>query len=231
MLSFGQYENRSDDYMRMRKKKHGKERLDAAAHLLCIDPAQTREDPYAPFGGAEKPLHLEIGCGKGQFAVGMAAAHPDVDFYALERVSDVMVCAVEKAMAAREGGFDNLRFIVGDAGTLAERFAPHTFDCIYLNFSDPWPKAGHYKRRLTYRGYLELYKRLLKPGGVLRLKTDNEGLYDFSLEEFAATGMRVVAASRDLHNSPYADGNIMTEYETNFAAQGMPIYFAEVTPD
>ena len=217
--------------MRMRKKKHGKERLDAAAHLLCTDPALTAGNPYAPFGGAEKPLHLEIGCGKGQFAVGMAAAHPDVDFYALERVADVMVCAVEKAMAAREGGFDNLRFIVGDAGALAEWFAPNTFDCVYLNFSDPWPKAGHYKRRLTYRAYLELYRKLLKPGGVLRLKTDNEGLYDFSLEEFAAVGMRVAAASRDLHNSPYADGNIMTEYETNFAAQGMPIYFAEVTFD
>lgn len=215
--------------MRMRKKKHGEERLRAAGHLLCTSAAQTKEDPYAPFIGDKKPLHLEIGCGKGQFAVGMATAHPDVDFYAMERVSDVMVCAVEKALAASEDGFDNLRFIVGDAGTLADWFAPHTFDCIYLNFSDPWPKAGHYKRRLTYRAFLELYKTLLKAGGVLRLKTDNEGLYDFSLEEFAAAGFRMVKESRDLHNSPYNEGNVMTEYETNFSSRGMPIYFAEVT--
>ena len=159
--------------------------------------------------------------------VGMAALHPDINFYAVERVSDVVVAAVERAMA-EEVRPENLRFIVGDAKTLTEWFPPHTFDCIYLNFSDPWPKAGHYKRRLTYRAFLELYKSLLKEGGVLRLKTDNAGLFDFSLGEFEAAGMDVVKCSRDLHASPFAEGNVMTEYETNFTAKGMPIYFAEV---
>ena len=150
-----------------------------------------------------------------------------INFYAVERVSDVVVAAVERAMA-EEVHPENLRFIVGDAKTLTEWFPPHTFDCIYLNFSDPWPKAGHYKRRLTYRAFLELYKSLLKEGGVLRLKTDNAGLFDFSLGEFEAAGMDVVKCSRDLHASPFAEGNVMTEYETNFTAKGMPIYFAEV---
>ena len=161
--------------MRVRKKKHGSERLAAAGDLLCTDKTVTLADPIAPFGIARSALHLEIGCGKGKFSV-----------------------------------------------------PPHTFDCIYLNFSDPWPKAGHYKRRLTYRAFLELYKSLLKEGGVLRLKTDNAGLFDFSLGEFEAAGMDVVKCSRDLHASPFAEGNVMTEYETNFTAKGMPIYFAEV---
>lgn len=213
--------------MRVRKKKHGSERLAAAGNLLCTDKTVTLADPIAPFGAARSALHLEIGCGKGKFSVGMAALHPDINFYAVERVSDVVVAAVERAMA-EEVRPENLRFIVGDAKTITEWFPLHTFDCIYLNFSDPWPKAGHYKRRLTYRAFLELYKSLLKEGGVLRLKTDNAGLFDFSLGEFEAAGMDVVKCSRDLHASPFAEGNVMTEYETNFTAKGMPIYFAEV---
>lgn len=213
--------------MRVRKKKHGSERLAAAGELLCADPAVTLVDPQAPFDCVRDALHLEIGCGKGKFSVGMAALHPNINFYAMERVADVTVMAVERAMAG-ETRPGNLRFIVGDAKTLSAWFLPHTFDCIYLNFSDPWPKAGHYKRRLTYRGFLEIYKSLLRPTGVLRLKTDNAGLFDFSLAEFTAAGMEILKCSRDLHASPYAEGNVMTEYETNFTEKGMPIYFAEV---
>lgn len=213
--------------MRVRKKKHGSERLAAAGELLCTDPAATLADPQAPFDRTREALHLEIGCGKGKFSVGMAALHPDINFYAMERVADVTVAAVERAMAA-ETRPGNLRFIVGDAKTLSTWFLPHTFDCIYLNFSDPWPKAGHYKRRLTYRGFLEIYKSLLRSDGVLRLKTDNEGLFDFSLAESATAGMEIRKCSRDLHASPYVEGNVMTEYEMNFTAKGMPIYFAEI---
>ena len=213
--------------MRARKKKHGAERLAAAAEVLCYDKEAIKANPQSPFDEV-RPLCLEIGCGKGKFSCEMAEEHENVNFFAMEKVEDVMVCAVEKAMAREGGARKNLRFIVGDAKELSEWFAPHTFDCIFLNFSDPWPKKGYYKRRLTYREFLEIYKTLLKEDGILRLKTDNVNLFDFSLEEFEAAGMEVVKMSRDLHNSEYNDGNIMTEYETNFSSQGMPINFAEV---
>lgn len=213
--------------MRARKRKHGEERLAAAAAVLCPDKEAVFANAQSPFA-EKRPLHLEIGCGKGKFSCDMSVLHPDVNFYAMEKVSDVMVIAAERAVNTAESRPDNLRFIVGDAKELTEWFAPHTFDCIYLNFSDPWPKKGYYKRRLTYRAFLEIYKTLLKEDGVLRLKTDNVGLFDFSLEEFAAAGMPVLRMSRDLHASPYNEGNVMTEYETNFSSRGIPICFAEV---
>jgi len=213
--------------MRARKRKHGAERLAAAGEVLCYDKAAIYEDPQIPFD-ENRPLCLEIGCGKGKFSCDMSVAHPSANFYAMEKVEDVMVCAVEKAMAITGGAPKNLRFIIGDAKELTEWFPEKTFSCIFLNFSDPWPKKGYYKRRLTYRAFLEIYKKLLKDDGILRLKTDNVGLFDFSLEEFEAAGFEIVKMSRDLHASEFNKGNIMTEYETNFSSQGMPINFAEV---
>ena len=217
--------------MRMRKKKHGAERIAACADWLIEDVtplATLAQDPTAIFPVAH-PVHMEIGCGKGSFAVGMAARNPDVNFIAMERVSDVACCALEKAKATaaeREG--DNLRFLIGDACNLAEWVEPHSVSRIYLNFSDPWPKKGYAKRRLTHRNFLALYKQILIEGGELYLKTDNEGLFDFSLEEFEAMGLTLLFSSRDFHKTPEAEGNVMTEYEANFSSQGMPIYCARV---
>ena len=101
-------------------------------------------------------------------------------------------------------------------------------DCLYLNFSDPWPKSGHAKRRLTHRGFLEIYRRILKPDGILKLKTDNVGLFDFSLEEFEACGMHILWQTRDLHNTDRQADNVMTEYEKNFSEKGFPICSAWV---
>ena len=213
--------------MRMRKKKHGAERIEACAHLLIRPDEGIKADPQSAFS-VERPLHLEIGCGKGNFAVGMAAQHKDVNFIAMEKIADVACLALEKAEAARETREDNLRFIIGDAKDLLEYFPEHSVDCIYLNFSDPWPKAGHAKRRLTYRAFLEIYKKLLKEGGALKLKTDNVGLFDFSLEEFEAFGLNIEWQSRDLHHSEYNEGNVMTEYEKNFSDKGQVIYSAHV---
>lgn len=215
--------------MRMRKKKNGAVRLAACAALLCERPAAPIENSLSDFGRIA-PLHLEIGCGKGGFACGMAAAHPDVCFYALERVSDVMVLAAEKAMArAAERPRDNLRFILAGAADLCAYFAPGSLSAIYLNFSDPWPKKGYAKRRLTHRAFLSVYMRLLREGGTLRLKTDNTALFDFTLEELAAVGLSPDFVTRDLHASPYAAGNVMTEYEANFSSQGIPICALSVT--
>ena len=213
--------------MRMRRKKHGSERIAACASILIPLPESVLEAPGSYFP-TERPLHLEIGCGKGGFACGMSAKHPDVNFIAMERVADVACLALEKAMACADERPDNLRFLIGDARGLTEMFPPKTFDCIYLNFSDPWPKSGYYKRRLTYRTFLEQYRILLKDGGCLRFKTDNEMLFEFSLEEFEAAGLTVEWKTDDLHHSPYAEGNVMTEYESNFTSQGMPIHAALV---
>ena len=213
--------------MRARKKKHGAERIAACAHLLISDPTVLKNDPQSPFKEV-RPLHLEIGCGKGSFACGTAAANPDINLIAMERVSDVACLALEKAEAARDTRPDNLRFLIGNAENLTEWFPPHSIDCLYLNFSDPWPKAGHAKRRLTHRLFLERYQTVLKKGGILRFKTDNVGLFDFSLEEFAAMGLEMTDLTRDLHNSPLNEGNIMTEYERAWSEKGFPIHAVTV---
>lgn len=216
--------------MRMRKKKHGEERLNACRAVLIKKPDTPITDTLCDFE-REAPLHLEIGCGKGGFACGMAEAHPDICFYAMEKVENVMVIAAEKAMASRETRpTDNLRLMIGDASVITEWFAPHSVDRIYLNFSDPWPKKGYAKRRLTYRSFLLSYATILKEGGSVRMKTDNRGLFEFTLEELSALGITPVAVSYDLHASPYNAGNVMTEYEKNFSDLGQPIHFVEFIP-
>lgn len=213
--------------MRARKKKHGAERIAACADLLINDPGMLRENPGFCFP-VERPLHLEIGCGKGNFACGMAARYPEVNFIAMERVPDVACLALEKAERCADTRPDNLRFLIGNAESLTEWFPPHSIDRIYLNFSDPWPKKGHAKRRLTHRLFLERYRTVLKPGGTLYFKTDNAGLFDFSLGEFEALGLSVSNLTRDLHHSPLNDGNVMTEYEKNFSEKGFPIHAVTV---
>ncbi len=217
--------------MRMRKKKHGAERIAACVSLLIEDTSRLATLATEPVGifPEARPIHMEIGCGKGSFAVGMAARHSEWNFIAMERVADVACCALEKAKEqADERPGDNLRFLIGNAEHLGEWMEPHSVSRIYLNFSDPWPKKGYAKRRLTHRRFLELYRGLLVEGGELYLKTDNVGLFDFSLEEFEACGLTVTFSSRDFHKTPEAADNIMTEYEANFTAQGMPIYCARV---
>ncbi len=213
--------------MRMRRKKHGAERIAACSEILIAEPSIPAVDPQVYFTES-RPIHLEIGCGKGDFAVGMSSKHPDENWIAMERVPDVACLALEKAMRHKDERPDNLRFLIGDARNLTEWFLPHSVDCIYLNFSDPWPKKGYAKRRLTHAGFLELYRTVLRHGGLLRLKTDNEGLFDFSLEQFEACGLTVEWQSRDLHHSEKNEGNVMTEYERNFSQKGQVIYSAWV---
>lgn len=213
--------------MRMRKKKNGAARIEACCDLLITEVENLKEHPQYAFP-VKRPLHLEIGCGKGSFACGMAKANPDVNFIAMEKVPDVACLALEKAKKCAEERPDNLRFLIGDAKNLLEWFPKGSFECIYLNFSDPWPKSGHAKRRLTYHTFLALYQELLVPGGVLAFKTDNVGLFDFSIEEFEAFGLETVWITRDLHKSEHNEGNVMTEYETLFSSKGQPIYAAHL---
>ena len=215
--------------MRMRKKKHGEERLLACAELIAEAPDAPMADPAELFGRPGAPVFLEIGAGKGGFAAKMAKRHPEVCYIAMERVSDCVVLGAEGAKNMEGGAPENLKFLVDTADNLTKMFAPASVDAIFLNFSDPWSKKGYAKRRLTHRRYLAVYMNLLKDGGKLRFKTDNDGLFDFSLEEIEAVGLTLDKMTRDLHASEYNEGNIMTEYETAFSSKGVTINMLEVT--
>lgn len=159
--------------------------------------------------------------GKGQFILEMARRNPDKNFIGIEKYSSVLVRALEKCETF-EG--DNLRFIRMDAEEITEVFASLEVSGIYLNFSDPWPKDRHAKRRLTYRDFWNRYSQILKPEGQVIFKTDNRPLFDFSLEEVTAAGWILDNVTYDLHHSSYAEGNVMTEYEAKFSALGHPIH-------
>ena len=215
--------------MRMRKKKHLDERL-AASSGVCLGwlPDGIHEggtgmlDPAEVFGN-DKPLRLEIGCGKGKFANTIAARDTEANFIAVEQSPNVAVMAMEQTVAA---GLTNLRYLMGNAEYLLKVLPPRSVDRIYLNFSCPYPKSRYAKHRLTSPLFLGIYKELLTPGGVIIQKTDNEGFFDYSLEQYAENGCTVRFVTRDLHNSGIT-GNIITEYEQRFLDLGQPIFYAE----
>ena len=209
----------------MRKKKHADDRLSACKEYLYSHSGAPMSSPAEDVYGAGVPVYLEIGAGKGGFAVGMVKANPHVAYFAMERVTDCVVLAAEKA---KTEGCERLRFIIDTADNLTRIFAPGSVDAIFLNFSDPWSKKGYAKRRLTHARYLAVYMNLLKDGGVLRFKTDNVGLFDFSLEQIAEVGLEPVKLTRDLHASEWSEGNVVTEYEAAFSSQGVRINMLEV---
>ena len=213
--------------MRMRKKKHSEERLAACGKYL-LKTEGVINDPASVMGERLDKVFLEIGAGKGGFACAMAERHTDAAYFAMERVTDCVVLCVEKAASGEHGELNNLRFLIDTADNLMHIFPRESVDAIFLNFSDPWSKKGYAKRRLTHRRYLAMYMNLLKNGGTLRFKTDNVGLFDFSLEEIEAMGLTLNAMTRDLHNSPWNEGNIRTEYEESFSAQGYSINMLEI---
>ena len=164
------------------------------------------------------PLHVEIGCGKGRFLTDLALLHPEINYLGIEKFSSVLLRALEKRQQTE---CDNLYYLRFDAEELENIFAPGEVGKIYLNFSDPWPKPRHHKRRLTSREFLARYRQVLAPDGVVEFKTDNVPLFDFSLEEAEAAGWEILALTRDLHRDPVMmEGNIMTEYEEKFSLLG-----------
>lgn len=212
--------------MRLRKKPWIEEAIKKFSQV--IDPAdrQTYQGNWRQMCGCspETPLYLEVGIGRGRFISEMAKSYPSVLFVGMEAVVDVLYDAARKA---EESGMTNVRLMVADAASLTEVFASGEVDRIYLNFSDPWPKARHAKRRLTHPLFLDRYRQILARDGIICLKTDNEKLFEFSLNQFADAGMGLANITLDLHNSGAA-GNIMTEYEMKFSARGMRIYRCEV---
>lgn len=173
----------------------------------------------------ENPLHIEIGMGKGQFILNLAKQNPDINYIGIERYSSVLLRALEKYDSEEFKGVENIRFICMDARELSEVFANEEVDQIYLNFSDPWPKARHANRRLTSREFLARYDQVLDKKGVVEFKTDNVGLFEFSLEEIQETKWELLNHTFDLHsNDEMMLGNVMTEYEAKFSAMGNPIH-------
>ena len=173
----------------------------------------------------DNPIHIEIGAGKGQFIIELANRNPDINYIGIEKYSSVLFRALEKR---REIELDNLYFICFDAEYLINIFAEDEIDRIYLNFSDPWPKDRHEKRRLTSRNFLSKYDKCLKKDGELIFKTDNRTLFDFSIEELEAAKWTIKNISFDLHSSQYTRDNIMTEYEKRFVSQGKPIHMMRI---
>ncbi|MBQ7033973.1 MAG: tRNA (guanosine(46)-N7)-methyltransferase TrmB [Clostridia bacterium] len=196
--------------MRMRHKKHERERMEAVQSLLVhnAEALTTRQ-----------PLHLEIGCGKGGFITETARRNPDIQFLAVEKVSSVLVLAMEKIAAAE---LTNVQFFSGDVMRLTDFPLTGKVSRIYLNFSDPWPRTKHAKRRLSAPSFLALYRQLLTEDGEIVMKTDNVPLFEYSLETLTENGFSLLSVTRDLHaeNDPE---NVVTEYEANFSSKGVPI--------
>ena len=169
----------------------------------------------------DRPIHIEIGMGKGRFITELASMNPDINYVGIEKYSSVLLRAIQK-MEANE--LKNLVFIRMDAEYITDVFAGDEIDRIYLNFSDPWPKDRHAKRRLMSCNFLNRYTQIMKAGGVLEFKTDNRELFDFAVDEVPAAGWEILKLTYDLHNDEeMMKGNIMTEYEERFSAEGHPI--------
>ena len=219
--------------MRMRKKKHLEERLAEVSEYLYTSSGEDRNFNTAindkdyldlkKWFGEERPLYLEVGCGKGKFAVEYAKSHPEINLLAVEKDPNVIVLACE---AAQRENLKNLRFLKCGAEYTQRHIKEGTVERIFLNFSCPFPKNKYASHRLTNHTFLSIYKKLMAPGAEIHQKTDNMHFFEFSIEQFSSNGYALKNVTLDLHNSDF-EGNIVTEYESRFLALGQPIYRLE----
>lgn len=205
--------------MRLRNITGSRERIAQSSYV--IQEPRKWQGRWRELFQNENPIRIEIGMGKGKFLYTLAGANPDINYIGIEKYSSVLLRAIQKM---EEEELPNLRFIRMDAEELTEVFGEGEVDRIYLNFSDPWPKDRHAKRRLPSRQFLERYDKVLKPAGRLEFKTDNRALFDFAIDELPEAGWKTEAVTYDLHHEKeLLLGNIMTEYEEKFSATGNPI--------
>lgn len=209
--------------MRLRNKPWAKDFMAEHPDVLINEDEEEVKDWKAIFNN-ENPIHVEVGTGKGQFIIGMALANPDINYIGIEHFDNVIVSALEKAIEA--GKPSNLRLLRGNGANMEDLFKVRELDLIYLNFSDPWPKTRHAKRRLTHESFLARYEDVLKKNGEIHFKTDNRKLFEYSLVSMSSYGMILKEVSLDLH-AEMPEDNIMTEYEEKFSAKGQPIYRVE----
>ena len=217
--------------MRLRNIKGSRERIAASKYTIAEERREglSFEERYSwsvkgrwtEVFGNHNPIYIEIGMGKGAFLMEQARRHPDINYVGIEKFSSVLLRAVQKQ---DQEELPNIRLIRMEAENINDVFAEGEVSRIYLNFSDPWPKAAHAPRRLTSRQFLERYDHILSPDGRIEFKTDNQELFDFSLEEVDESKWKICAKTRDLHNDPeLMKDNVMTEYETRWSAEGKPI--------
>lgn len=206
--------------MRLRNIPGADEAIADSPH--CIQEPMAEKGRWHLIFGNENPIHIEIGMGKGQFIMKLAKEHPDINYIGIERYSSVLLRALQKMEIEP---LPNIRFLCMDASIITEVFDKEEVAKIYLNFSDPWPKERHAKRRLTSRQFFERYDKILAGNGVVKFKTDNDDLFAFSMEEVAEAGWTLDAHTFDLHHDPVLnEGNVMTEYEEKFSSLGHPIH-------
>lgn len=210
--------------MRQRNKPWADDFLAENTNLVIISPKENKGKWKEVFGNTN-PIHLEIGTGKGQFLVGMAKQFPSINFIGVEVAKSIIVAAAQKVLESEQ---KNLLLLNEDANNLLEFFAENEISTIYLNFSDPWPKSRHEKRRLSYHTFLSQYEKLLTKNGKLIMKTDNRVLFEYSLVSFSTFGLRLEEVSLDLHKLDDPT-NIMTEYEEKFSSKGQPIHRCQAT--
>lgn len=209
--------------MRLRHKPWAKDKLSAYPQYVIQNPEDWKGKWDQAFS-QNGPIHIEIGTGKGRFITEMAKANPSINYIGVELQESVIVSALDRLIEAE---VPNLKLMNMNAEKLTEYFEKGEINRVYLNFSDPWPKTRHEKRRLTYKTFLASYKSVLGNEGEIHFKTDNQGLFEYSLKSFSEYGMLLKYVSLDLHNSDY-EGNIMTEYEEKFSNRGNRIYRCEV---
>lgn len=210
-----------DRTLRLRNIPEAKEIVEGSPFVIQ-EPARLR-GRWSQFWQNSRPLHLEAGMGKGKFLMEMSQKHPENNYLGMERYGSVLLRAIQRRQAL-ERPLGNLYFLCTDARMLPDIFGEKEVQKIYLNFSDPWPKTRHCKRRLTSRQFLNRYRQILSPGASMEFKTDNRELFEFSLKEAEAAGWRLENYTYDLHNTPEMNrDNIMTEYEEKFSALGKPI--------
>lgn len=199
-----------------------------AESRYCVASPASHQGRWQESFPAAGPLHIEIGMGKGRFLMALAALHPERNYLGVERYSSVLLRALQKM---EQNPLPNLKFLCIDAAELPQIFAPGEISRIYLNFSDPWPKERHAKRRLVSREFLDRYRVLLAPGEHLEFKTDNKDLFDFGVEETEPARWEIKEITYDLHHDEKMNqGNIMTEYEERFSSRGNPIYKYIIKP-
>ena len=206
--------------MRLRNVPGARETI--IENQFSIQEPEQKKGKWAEVFGNDHPIHIEVGMGKGQFIIEMAKRNPEINYIGIEKYSSVLVRAVEKLEDFEQ---NNLRLIRMDAENIEEVFDKDEVDRIYLNFSDPWPKDRHAKRRLTSKQFFERYDGILKKDGIVEFKTDNDLLFQFSLEQVPEAGWNLDKFTWDLHNDEeMVKGNVMTEYESKFSAMGNPIH-------
>ena len=206
--------------MRLRNKPWAKPLIDANPQYVVTEPEKFAGKWQERFE-KEQPIFVEVGTGKGRFIVEMAEKYPDRNFIGLEMQTVAVGIALKKQLDAK---LPNLQLVCANGSGLTEFFNEGEVSGIYLNFSDPWPKDRHSKRRLTSEPFMEVYDKILAPDGVVEFKTDNRGLFDYSLESVPAAGWEIREYTYDLHHSDMAEGNIMTEYEEKFSSMGNAIF-------